>query len=115
MICLLQETLPKEKDITFKEYNTYNQTNKSARDNRPIGGTSIIIKNQIPHAVLLLQINLQATAIKASLPQTINIYSTYIPPKHKLDKNEIENLTEQLPTPIILMGDFNAHCKRGMQ
>ena len=111
MICL-QETLFKETDnITFKGYNTYNQTNSSAKDNRPTGGTSIKIKNQIPHAVLPLQTNLQAVALKVSLHQTINICSIYIPPKHKLNKTEIENLMEQLPTPIILMGDFNAHSK----
>ena len=45
IICL-QETLLNETDnITFKGYNTYNQTNRSARDNQSTGGTSIIIKN----------------------------------------------------------------------
>ena len=79
-----QETLLNETDkITFKGYNTYNQTNRSARDNRPTGGTSLIIKNQIPHAVLPLQTNLQAITLKTSLHQTITICSIYIPPKHK--------------------------------
>ena len=112
IICL-QETLLKEKDnITSKGYNTYNQTNNSARDNQPTGDSSIINKDQIPHAVLPLQTNLQSIAIKVSLHQTIiSICSIYIPPKHKLNKNEIENLIEQLPTPIILMENFNAHSK----
>ena len=85
IICL-QETLLNETDnITLKGYDTYNQTNRSARDNQPTGGTSIIIKNQIPHAVLPLQTNLQAIALKASLHRTITICSIYIPPKHKLN------------------------------
>ena len=32
-------------------------------------------------------------------------------PKHKLNKNKIENLIEQLPTPIILMENFHACSK----
>ena len=111
IICL-QETLLNETDnITFKGYNTYNQTNRSARDNWQTGSTSIIIKNQIPHAVRPPQTNLQAIALKVSLHQTITICTIYISPKHKLNKTEIENLMEPLPTPIILMGDFNAHSK----
>ena len=99
IICL-QETLLNETDnITFKGYNTSNTTNRSAKDNRSTGGTSLIIKNQIPHAVLPLQTNLQATPIKASLHRTITICSIYIPPKHKLNKTKIENLMQQLPTP----------------
>ena len=88
-IIFLQETLLNETDnITFKGYNTYNLTNRSARDNQPTGGTLNIIKNQISHAVLPLQTNLQTIAFKASL-QTITICSIYIPPKHKLNKIEI--------------------------
>ena len=111
IICL-QETLLNETDnFTFKGYNTYKQTNRSARHKQPIGGSSIIIKNQIPNVVLSLQTNLQAIAIKASLHWTITICSIYIPPKYKLNKTEIDNLMEQLPTLIILMRDFNAHSK----
>ena len=111
-IIYLQETLLRETDnINFKGSVTYNQTNISARDNWPIGGTSIIIRNQISHAVLPLQTNLQAIAIKDLLHWTISICSINIPLKHKLNKTEIENLIEQLPTAIILMGDFSAHSK----
>ena len=74
-IISLQETLLKETDITFKGYNTYNQTNKSARDNRPTGSTSIMIKNQIPHAVLPLQVNLQGIVVTALLHWAMAICS----------------------------------------
>ena len=108
-ICL-QETLIKEhNNFSFKGYETYNKTNISQVDHRPIGGTTILIKKTIPHEKLPLNTNLQAIAVRTTLYQTITICSIYIPPKHKLQKSEIDKIIEQLPTPFLILGDFNAH------
>ena len=109
IICL-QETLMKQTDnLTFKNYEVYNKTNLSQGDHRPIGGTAILIKKTTPHEKLHLNTELQAIAVRATLHQTISICSIYIPPKYKLKKIEIEKIIEQLPTPFLILGDFNAH------
>ena len=101
IICLWKTLLKKlttspSKDTTLITKQTL------AWGNRPIVDTPIIVKNQIPHAVLLLllQTNFQAIAIKVSLHRTITICSICIPPKHKLNKSKIENLIGQLLYPL---------------
>ena len=87
----------------------YNKSNISQIDRRPNGGSTILVRKIIPHERLPLNIELQATAIRATLHQTITICSICIPPNHWLKKSEMENLIEQLPTPFLILGDFNAH------
>ena len=99
-ICL-QETFIKETDeYSFKGYDMYNKSNISQIDRRPNGGSTILVRKIIPHERLPLNIELQATAIRATLHQTITICSICIPPNHWLKKSEMENLIEQLPTPF---------------
>lgn len=38
-----------------------------------------------------------------------SIVSSYIPPRSKLNSNELEQLFNQIPQPMILAGDLNAH------
>ena len=109
VICL-QETLIKENsNLSFRDYETYNKTNISHIDHRPIGGTTIMVKKTIPHEKINLNTELQAIATRVTLHQTITICSIYIPPKYKLKKTEIDKIIDQLPTPFLILGDFNAH------
>lgn len=39
----------------------------------------------------------------------ITICNLYLPPKVKVSVNQLENLLYQLPSPFILLGDFNGH------
>jgi ribonuclease HI len=68
-----------------------------------------LVKGGVPHTVLQLNTNLQAVAVKVTLHRTVTICSVYIPPKYKLRLDEIDQLANQLPTPFLLLGDFNAH------
>jgi hypothetical protein len=36
-------------------------------------------------------------------------FSVYIPPNSTLGLAQLKNLADQLPTPFIIMGDFNGH------
>ena len=45
-----------------------------------------------------------------TLHRTIhNICSIYIPPHDAINESEINKILQQLPTPFILLGDFNSH------
>lgn len=43
------------------------------------------------------------------MPQKITVCSVYLRPRDPLDTGLIDELVNQLPTPILLLGDFNAH------
>ena len=108
-VCL-QETLLKEADKTsFKGYDLYNKTCTSDADGRAIGGSSILIKKDIPHEQIPLTSSLQAVAARVTLHKTFSICSIYIPPRSVISAHDLDDLTDQLPSPFILLGDFNAH------
>ncbi|VDI50079.1 Hypothetical predicted protein [Mytilus galloprovincialis] len=103
-----QETHLKESDnVSLKGYNMYSTFSKV--DERAAGGSSIFVKDNVIHSTVQLTTDLQAVAIRLSLDKTITLCSIYIPPNSIIDKAKLKNLTDQLPSPFILMGDFNAH------
>ena len=107
-IVCLQETFRKTNDdITIKNHQSYNFINNTGH--RASGGVSILIRNDIPQSKIHLNTQLQAIAVKVTLHRTINICSLYIPPHDAINKSEINNILQQLPTPFILLGDFNSH------
>ena len=48
-------------------------------------------------------------AVTLSVHNTLALGSIYLPPRYALDKLELDNLLNQLPTPFILLGDTNTH------
>jgi len=50
---------------------------------------------------------MQAIAICATLGKTITLCSIY--PAIVVNSTDLENLTAQLPPPILLIGEFNAN------
>ena len=110
LVMCLQETFLRDTDnFSFKVYDMYNKTVVSPVDNRAIGGSSILVKKTVPHSTIHLNTNLQAVAIRATLHRTITVCSVYIPPRYSLKREDLELLVNQLPTPFLLLGDFNAH------
>ncbi|KAJ8043222.1 hypothetical protein HOLleu_10217 [Holothuria leucospilota] len=105
-----EETFLRDTDHpTFKGYDMYNKTVVSPIDNRAIGGSSILVKNTVPHSTIHLNTTMQAVAIRATLHRTITVCSVYIPPRYSLKRDDLDILVNQLPTPFLLLGDFNAH------
>jgi exonuclease III len=103
-----QETHLKQSDkVTLKHYSLYNCYDPN--DDRSKGESSVCVRNNILHSEIKLATNLQATAVRVSLHKTITLCSIYIPPQYKLELQEHYNLINQLPTPYIIMGDFNGH------
>ncbi|KAJ8048644.1 RNA-directed DNA polymerase from mobile element jockey [Holothuria leucospilota] len=88
---------------------TKQRTVVSPIDNRAIGGSSILGNKTVPHSIIRLNTNLQAVAIRTTLPRTVTVCSVYIPPRYNLRRDDMDTLTGQLPTPFLLLGDFNAH------
>lgn len=72
------------------------------------GGVAIFIRENINVERIQLNTAIQAVAVKVNYPYVETIYNIYL-----LDinwsLNELQHLLEQLPEPLILLGDFNSH------
>ena len=107
IICLQETHLKNNITINMKNYYLYNYIKQYT--DRPCGGSSIIINNNIPHSEITLNTNMQPVAISTTLHKTIIVCSVYIPLNEEPKELELNNLIEQLPRPFIIMGDFNSH------
>lgn len=107
-IVCLQETFLQNnnhfKTPNYEQYNYFHNTGLRAN-----GGTSILVRNNIPQSNFSVKTNLQAITTQVTLHKTITICSIYLPPHEPINENELENLIKQLPSPFILLGDFNCH------
>ena len=109
IICLQETFLKTSDNITFKDFEMFNHIHEDCQ--KASGGTSILIKSNIPHSSLKLNTNLQAVAITATIRKVLTICSIYIPPNDKINKQQLEDLINQLPRPFMIVGDFNGHSK----
>ena len=87
---------------------------------RAQGGTGFITHKSIKCKSINLNTVLQACAIEIHLDKKVTLCSLYLEPKLEdrlvngagnnrlLHINDLQHLIDQLPTPFILMGDFNA-------
>lgn len=105
----LQETMQKDSNIiTLRRYDHF-FLNSTARDGRASGGVSLFVLKTLPHSQIDLVGNIQAVAVRLSLHKPITLCSLYLPPSSPLCSTELDDLIAQLPTPVLLLGDFNSH------
>ena len=108
-VCL-QATFHKDTGIItvmgFNLYHTFQVT-----ENIASGGVSILVNENIPQSIATLNTTLQAVAVKVTAHKTITLCSVHLPPRNHFNFNpkDLQDLIDQLPSPFILMGDFNCH------
>ena len=104
----LQETHLKDRDtISIRNYTAFHAF--SANNERAAGGVAIFINSNGPHSHIPLNTNLQAVAVSITFYRVITLCSIYIPPSSRLSAKDLDELVLQLPSPFILLGDFNGH------
>ena len=108
MVCLQETQLKADTNIAFKHYSVYHRPGDES-GGTVHGGAAILVKSSIPHQEITLRTSLQAVAIRAVCFKTVTICSIYLPPSLKWRKADIEDLFTQLPPPVLILGDFNAH------
>ena len=109
-VACLQETKLREGGSCslngFDVYTKYAVTT----DGNPTGGAAVLVKRGTPHQLLSLSTPLQAVAVQVTLHRLLTVCSIYLPPGRSWDElHLLENLLQQLPSPALLLGDFNAH------
>ena len=73
--------------------------------------TAIAVRKNITHNRLNLRTTLQVVALEVYLVGRgkRTLCSIYLPPTDQVTEEELRDLLEHLPAPMILLGDFNAH------
>jgi len=107
-VCVQETLLRSNKTASFKNYSYYGIS--AVENNGSLhGGVAILVKNTTPHQQLHINTGLQAIALRA---KTLTICSIYLSPSTAYSITELENLIGQLPPPVLLLGDFNAHSQQ---
>ena len=78
---------------------------------RAKGGAAIMVNKNTQHSLINIHTPLQAVAVRVLFEKYITICSLYLPPDLVFDLADLQHLISQLPTPFLLLGDFNAHNK----
>ena len=106
LVVCLQETFLKDTDnITVRGFNPYHKCQET--ENRASGGVSILVNENVPQSI----VTLNKMAVNVTAHKTITLCSVYLPPRNHFNFNpkDLHSVIDQLPSPFILMGDFNGH------
>ena len=107
-IIAIQETkLFGDREIKIPKYNIEKldgHWNRMAH-----GGLATYVHNEIPYKRIPINVPMQALAIRVQLSSLITICNVYSPRSHQLSEQILEDLLAQLPSPVLILGDFNAY------
>lgn len=106
-LCLQETRIKQSHKLNVKGYTMYR--NDRTTDQLASGGVAILVQENIPSKHIPLNSPLEVIAIELITTIKVTVCNIYIPPAQLINKNEIENVINQLPAPYILLGDFNAH------
>ena len=70
---------------------------------------AFLISNDFPNNSIQLNTNIQAVAVQVYIRQLDTICNIYLSPNDALSQYDLNNIIMQLPSPFVLLGDFNAH------
>ncbi|GBN38817.1 hypothetical protein AVEN_173375-1, partial [Araneus ventricosus] len=108
-VCIgLQETfLSSNNPLKLRGYNSVRKD--TATGSNHSGGVCILTSNLYPSTPLTLHTSLQAVAVQVHARTLVTVCCVYLPPHDVVSQQDLETLVDQLPTPFILLGDFNGH------
>ena len=107
IVCLQETKLGNTQYNPGLNYSIYNSAPPIG--DRAKGGAAIIVNKALQHSLVQLNTSIQAVAITVTSGKQITICSIYLPPDLVFTYNDIHLLINQLPSPFLLLGDFNAH------
>ncbi|GBN39929.1 hypothetical protein AVEN_21764-1 [Araneus ventricosus] len=69
----------------------------------------ITLSNYVAITVLGRMLPLEAVAVQVHTRSLVTVCCVYLPPHDVVSQQDLDTLVDQLPTPFILLGDFNGH------
>ena len=104
----LQETLlTNSKSPSFSGFSILT---KNSPNDRTTGGVALLINNSCLLNEVHLNTPLQVVAARVTLNKVVTFCSIYLHPLDLVAKTDLINLTEELPSLFVLLGDFSSHC-----
>ena len=91
----------------LKKYTTFSK-NRDCEDHAS-RGVFIAVSKQFDAFEIPLITDLEAIVVTVQLPSKIHLCNIYLPNSQTLNLVKLETLVSQLPTPFILLDDFNSH------
>ncbi|CAK9819129.1 Probable RNA-directed DNA polymerase from transposon X-element [Anthophora quadrimaculata] len=107
MLCLQETNFKKNHNPSMKNYSLL--VKNRVNTNFASGGVAIAISNKYSATEIPLKTNLEAIAATVHFPNKINVCNVYLPNSQPLHLQDVQDLLEQIPPPVILTGDFNSH------
>lgn len=108
IICLQETKLVDPNCISIRPYLHLSKP-AVASNTLPSGGVSILIHNSISYSPIPISSKIPAVAARVSLHTPISICTLYLHPNIQYTSQDLSDLVNQLPPPVVLLGDFNAH------
>ena len=107
-VCLQETKLAPDSIFSLRGYNIYRKDIRSHTIAH--GGVLLGILRDIPSQQVTLNTSLQAVAARVHVNgNTFTLCSLYLPPGLAFPCNEFTRLIAELPPPVVVLGDFNAH------
>ena len=103
----LQETF--STNSKTPSFSGFNILTKNSLNDRATGGVALLINKSYLFSEVHLNTPLKVVAARVTLNKVVTFSSIYLPPSDHVAKTDLINLIEQLPSPFILLGDFNGH------
>ena len=108
IICLQETKLAPTMACNIKGYAIFRKDVHSATIAH--GGVLLAVHHSLPSPQLPLTSVLQAVAARVHLcHREVTVCSIYLPPGSALPVAELRQLLNELPSPVLVLGDFNAH------
>ena len=107
-VCLQEIIVPDSFTNNNRHYSLFKRCS-TGTNGQPIGGVGILVNKRIPHSEIKIDTSIEAVAVRISTKKPITLCSIYLPPSKKWSTNNLLTLVTQLPHPVLLLGDFNAH------
>jgi len=106
-LCIQETNFKNNKPTHLNNYTScIKNRNHSGRAS---GGVATFINNQYHSEEIPLISNLEAIAVNITAKSKVTICNIYIPNSQDFNSTDIQNIINQLPTPFIILGDFNSH------
>ena len=105
-ICLQETHLKPNENFLLRAYDVVRKDAGSIV--RAKGGVAFLINQNVPYQTIPLRTSRQAIAIRLHSPLKITICNIYLP-EFDWQLEDLTDLIDQLPTPVLFLGDFNAH------
>jgi len=106
-LCVQETNFTNNKSGSLKNYTTFFHNKTSPI--RASGGVATFVETQYPSEEITFITNLEAVVVRISFKYKLTICNVYISNSQILSYTGIQNIIGQLPTPFIILGDFNSH------